>query len=112
MFALPEAGNEDADWQSAPWRCGSTEKGRSSGDHGRRRLHVEQLSTFNCFTTRLLGDGVREHKLLSVEQAVHLLTAEPATLYGLVDRGVLTEGAHADVVVFDPATIASNAVRK
>ena len=59
----------------------------------------------SVYTTSLLGEGVRDRKLLSLEQAVSLLTREPAQLYGLRDRGELREGAAADIVVFDPAEV-------
>ena len=59
------------------------------------------------YTTRFLGDMIRGRKLVSLERAVHLITEAPAQLFGLRDRGTLVEGAHADIVVFDPETIAS-----
>jgi N-acyl-D-aspartate/D-glutamate deacylase len=46
---------------------------------------------------------VRDESLLTPQDAVHRLTAQPAERIGLTDRGVLREGARADVVVFDPA---------
>jgi N-acyl-D-aspartate/D-glutamate deacylase len=59
----------------------------------------------SAYTTSLLGEGVRERKLLTIEQAVSLLSREPAQLYGLRGRGELQEGAVADIVVFDPAEV-------
>jgi N-acyl-D-aspartate/D-glutamate deacylase len=50
---------------------------------------------------------VRDRQVITTEEAVHLITDVPARLYGLRDRGRLTEGAFADVVVFDEATVGS-----
>jgi N-acyl-D-aspartate/D-glutamate deacylase len=72
--------------------------------------HLDMLSTFS-FATDLLSVGVRERGLLTTEEAVRLLSSEPAELYGLVDRGTLREGAAADLVVFDEATIGHDQVR-
>jgi N-acyl-D-aspartate/D-glutamate deacylase len=59
------------------------------------------------YTTRFLADCIRGRKLVTLERAVQLITSSPASLFGLKDRGVLREGAIADVVVFDPETIGS-----
>ncbi len=66
--------------------------------------HLDMIDTF-AQTTQVLGNGVRKHQLLSLEQAVHQLTQVPAKLYGLKERGVLREGWYADVVVFDADTV-------
>lgn len=58
---------------------------------------------------RLLGRYVRDEKLISLEEAVHRLTALPAANLGIQDRGALKPGYHADIVVFDPATIGDRA---
>jgi N-acyl-D-amino-acid deacylase len=58
---------------------------------------------------RLLGRYVRDEKLIPLEQAVYRLTTLPATNLGIRDRGALKPGYFADVVVFDPATIADRA---
>ena len=55
---------------------------------------------------RLLGRYVRDEELIPLEQAVYRLTTLPATNLGLPDRGALKPGYYADVVVFDPATVA------
>jgi N-acyl-D-aspartate/D-glutamate deacylase len=59
------------------------------------------------YPTRFLGDMLRGRRLVPVERAVQLMTQAPAELFGLTDRGVLRPGAHADVVVIDPATVGS-----
>jgi N-acyl-D-amino-acid deacylase len=58
---------------------------------------------------RLLGKYVREEKVISLTEAVRRLTGLPATNLGLDRRGFLKVGMFADVVVFDPATIADRA---
>jgi N-acyl-D-aspartate/D-glutamate deacylase len=59
------------------------------------------------YPTRFLADCIRGRRLVPVEQAIRMMTSAPAGLFGLRDRGVLREGAHADVVVFDPAIVGS-----
>ena len=63
--------------------------------------HPRLFGTF----PRVLGRYVRERKLLSLEAAVRRMTSLPARVFGLVDRGVVREGAWADLVLFDPASI-------
>jgi N-acyl-D-amino-acid deacylase len=58
---------------------------------------------------RLLGRYVREEKLITLPEAIRRLSGLPAANLGLADRGVLASGRFADVVVFDPATIADRA---
>ncbi|MGI8431940.1 MAG: N-acyl-D-amino-acid deacylase family protein [Chthoniobacterales bacterium] len=58
---------------------------------------------------RVLGKYVREEKALTLPEAIRRLSALPATNLGLDHRGFLKEGMFADVVVFDPATIADRA---
>lgn len=58
---------------------------------------------------RVLGKYVREEKLLSLEEAIRKMTHLPATNLGLDRRGLVKEGYFADVVVFDPKTIADKA---
>ncbi len=57
------------------------------------------------YSTQLLGYWVREQKIMSLEQAVRRLTFDPATVFGIHDRGLLRPGLAADMVVFDPDTV-------
>jgi N-acyl-D-aspartate/D-glutamate deacylase len=59
------------------------------------------------YTTRFLADCLRGRQLVPLERAVALLSDVPARLFGLRDRGRLTEGAFADLVVFDPGSVGS-----
>ncbi|MCE2902033.1 MAG: N-acyl-D-amino-acid deacylase family protein [Gemmatimonas sp.] len=67
--------------------------------------HPRAYGTF----PRVLGEYVRTQKLLTLETAIHKMTQMPATRLGLRDRGVLRDGAMADVVVFDAATVKDQA---
>lgn len=66
--------------------------------------HASQICDA-CFSTHLLGYWVREKRALSLEQAVHRLTAHAARVFRVADRGVLRPGAYADLVAFDPGTV-------
>ena len=71
--------------------------------------------TFFCdagFGLHLYGHWVRERALMPLEAAVHQLTARQAAIYRIPDRGRLAVGAHADLMLFDPATIARTANRR
>ncbi|MBQ0998874.1 amidohydrolase family protein [Streptomyces sp. RK62] len=59
------------------------------------------------YTTRFLGDCLRGRKLVPLEQAVRMLTDDPARLFGLRERGRVQEGFHGDLVLFDPERIAA-----
>lgn len=63
---------------------------------------------YGCFA-RVLGHYVRDAKVFDLAMAIHRMTGMSATKFQLVDRGTLRAGAFADVVVFDPATIADTA---
>jgi N-acyl-D-aspartate/D-glutamate deacylase len=56
--------------------------------------------------THLLAYFVRDREDLSLEEAVRMLTLEPARMYNFADRGLVREGLVADLNVFDPARIA------
>ena len=58
---------------------------------------------------RILGQFVRDEALLGLEDAIRRMTSAPAARLGLADRGTIRDGAVADLVVFDPATVRSDA---
>ncbi|HEU4921271.1 MAG TPA: amidohydrolase family protein, partial [Candidatus Limnocylindrales bacterium] len=64
--------------------------------------------TYGSFP-RILGQFVRDEGILGLEEAIRRMTSAPAARLGLRDRGVLRDGTAADLVVFDPATVRSNA---
>jgi N-acyl-D-aspartate/D-glutamate deacylase len=69
------------------------------------RPHPRLWGTF----PRVLGYYCRDQGLFSLAQAVHKMTGMPAQRFGLAGRGRISEGAHADLVLFDPETIRDTA---
>jgi N-acyl-D-amino-acid deacylase len=63
---------------------------------------------YGCFA-RILRLAVREWGAVSLEGAIHKMSGLPAARFRLADRGLLREGYGADVVIFDPATVADEA---
>jgi N-acyl-D-aspartate/D-glutamate deacylase len=94
-------GDDEADWKARAqvWRNKDAVIGGS--DAG---AHLDMMCGA-IYTTSLLGHGVREHQVVTLEEAVRLITNVPARLYGLKERGRIAEGWHADLVMFDPATV-------
>ncbi len=64
--------------------------------------------SYGCYP-RVLGHYVRERKLLTLEDAIRKMTQLPASRLGWSDRGTITKGQCADLVVFDPSTVADRA---
>lgn len=65
-------------------------------------LHPRGFGAF----AKVLRVYVREKRLLTLEQAIHKMSAQAAAQLGLADRGTIAPGLHADLVLLDPARIA------
>jgi dihydroorotase/N-acyl-D-amino-acid deacylase len=70
-----------------------------------RRPHPRNYGTF----AKVLGEFVRERKVLLLQTAIHKMTQLPADRINLADRGRIEVGAIADITVFDPDTIVDKA---
>jgi N-acyl-D-aspartate/D-glutamate deacylase len=68
--------------------------------------HLDMMATQD-YTANVLANFVRRHNVMTLEEAVHLISEAPAKLYGLQGRGLLQEGSYGDVVIFDENTIDS-----
>jgi N-acyl-D-aspartate/D-glutamate deacylase len=98
-FMRAEIGHSDPDAVGALLAHPLVHVGASDGG-----AHVGSFATYGD-TGFLFSRYVRETGALSLEAAVKKVTADPATIWGLPERGQLKAGYAADVVVFDPATI-------
>lgn len=77
----------------------------TTGELAAGKPHPRSYGTF----PRVLARYVREAPLLPLEQAIHKMTGLPARRLGLADRGLIRVGGKADLVAFDPATVADTA---
>ncbi len=74
-------------------------------EFGRGQPHPRSYGT----NARVLGDFVRDRQVLTLEDAVRRMTSLPARTFSFLDRGIIRPGFIADLVLFDPATVADKA---
>jgi N-acyl-D-aspartate/D-glutamate deacylase len=101
LFFLQPIANEDQDAALELMR-----HPRSVTTFSDSGAHVSQLMD-SSLQTHLLSHWVRARQAFTLEEAVRMLTLVPASLWGFADRGLIREGMAADLVVFDPDTIAA-----
>jgi N-acyl-D-aspartate/D-glutamate deacylase len=104
-FSIGEA--DIAAVMRSPWTAiGSDGVGtHPNGPASEDRIHPRAYGTF----PRVLGRYVRELGVLTEAQAIHKMTGLPAARLGLMDRGLLMPGSHADITIYDPATVGDRA---
>jgi dihydroorotase/N-acyl-D-amino-acid deacylase len=88
-----------------PWIKFGTDAGGRDPTAPGGLAHPRAYGTF----TRVLGHYVRDEGVINLEDAVRKMTSAVATRLHIEDRGLLHEGYFADVVIFDPATVADRA---
>ena len=98
--------DEDWDYREEVWQRDDVLLGGS--DAG---AHLDRMLGSN-YPTRFLADCLRGRRLLPMERAVELMTRKPAELFGLKGRGTIDIGYFADLVLFDPARVASQSARR
>jgi N-acyl-D-aspartate/D-glutamate deacylase len=105
-FSVPPIDDDEESWtlRAALWQDARTVVGGS--DAG---AHLDTMCG-GSYTTTMLGDVVRERRLLSMEAAVRSLTAEPAVLYGLLGRGRIAKGCYADLVLVDAEAVGAGPI--
>jgi N-acyl-D-amino-acid deacylase len=88
-----------------PWLKFGTDAGGIDPATASGLSHPRAYGTF----TRILGRYVRDEEVIPLEAAIRKMTSAVATRLSIPDRGVLRDGMYADIVVFDPATVADHA---
>jgi N-acyl-D-aspartate/D-glutamate deacylase len=101
IFSPPMGGesHEIYELRGEIWRDDRTLIGAS--DAG---AHLDMIDSF-AFSTHLLQHSVREHRVVSLEEAVHQITDRLARYFGLVHRGRIETGYWADLVILDEQTV-------
>ena len=87
-----------------PWIKIGTDAAGHDPDSTKSLVHPRSYGTY----PRILGKYVREEHVLTLEDAIRKMSAAVAERLSIKDRGSLREGMYADVVVFNPATIAEH----
>ena len=90
---------------SRPWVVIGSDAGGYDPDTAKSIVHPRSYGTF----PRVLGKYARDERRFTLEDAVRKMTWSTAQILGLRDRGQVKEGMFADLVIFDPATIADRA---
>ena len=88
-----------------PWIKFGTDAGGANPETATSLVHPRAYGTF----PRILGRYVRDEGVITLEDAVRKMTSAVTTRLHIQDRGLLKEGMFADIVIFDPATIADRA---
>lgn len=90
---------------SRPWVVVGSDAGGYDPDTTTALVHPRSYGAF----ARMLGKYARDESLFPIEEAVRKMTWSTAQILGLRDRGLIKEGMRADLVLFDPATVADRA---
>jgi len=97
LFVPVRVGADDASWTARGQILLDPRVVVGASDAG---AHLD-IGTAFAYSTKLLAEGVRTRRIMTLEQAVQQLAQVPAKLYGFKDRGEIAEGKAADLVVFD-----------
>jgi N-acyl-D-aspartate/D-glutamate deacylase len=92
------------------WAAFCTDSGIAAPDGPFSGLLVHPRA-YGSFS-RILGHYVREEKIMTLQAAIRKASSLPAQVLGIRDRGLLREGFYADIVIFNPESVADNATFK
>jgi N-acyl-D-aspartate/D-glutamate deacylase len=103
----PPAGDDDEHWAIRASVWNDDDVLMAGSDAG---AHLDRMCG-GSYPTQFLAECLRGRAFMPIEQAIHNFTDKPARLFGLRDRGRITEGGFADLVLFDPATVGAQPAR-
>ena len=93
------------EWMRQDYTAVALDRGVDTGDHSSKTTHPGEYGT----SGRLLREFVFNRGTITLPHAIRSMTGLSAQILGLTDRGRIAVGQKADVVVFDPATVGSDA---